>query len=172
MFHLWIPCTRIKYIWTIYRAVVDIFIFAGIFQKVAEMSLKKVVDRGYIFIFFIFIVFLLTNIFNFFKKSLKFQMFKFLSLIFVRFSKSHWKSRWFSKNFCRNFPTFRRSTTSLILTYPVRSIPNNHDIHVEFCAPTQVIFCEVYIYGHLETSVARNVYVEEFRNYSIDDQQW
>ena len=97
------------------REVVDIFIFAGIFQKVAEMSLKKVVDRGYIFIFFIFIVFLLTNIFNFFKKSLKFQMFKFLSLIFVRFTKSHWKSRWFSKNFCRNFPTFRRPTTPLDL---------------------------------------------------------
>ena len=28
------------------RGVVGIFIFAGIFQKVAEMSLKKVVDRG------------------------------------------------------------------------------------------------------------------------------
>ena len=68
------------------REVVGIFIFAGISQKVAEMSLKKVVDRGYIFIFFIFIVFLLTNIFNFFEKSLKFQMFKFLSLIFVRFT--------------------------------------------------------------------------------------
>ena len=99
------------------REVVGILIFAGIFQKVAEMSLKKVVDRGYIFMFFIFIVFLLTNIFNFFKKSLKFQMFKFLSLIFVRFTKSHWKSRWFSKNFCRNFPTFRRPTTSLISIY-------------------------------------------------------
>ena len=58
------------------REVVGILIFAGIFQKVTEMSLKKVVDRGYIFIFFIFIVFLLTNIFNFCKNSLKFQMFK------------------------------------------------------------------------------------------------
>ena len=106
-------CTTLRYVKS--REVVGIFIFAGIFQKVAEMSLKKVVDRGYIFIFFIFIVFLLTNIFNFFKKSLKFQMFKFLSLIFVRFTKSHWKSRWFSKNFCRNFPTFRRPTTSLVV---------------------------------------------------------
>ena len=107
-----------------YSEVVDIFIFAGIFQKVAEMSLKKVVDRGYIFIFFIFIVFLLTNIFNFFKKSLKFQMFKFLSLIFVRFTKSHWKSRWFSKNFCRNFPTFRRPTTSLMCLHICRREQN------------------------------------------------
>ena len=72
-----------------YREVVGILILAGIFQKVAEMSLKKVVDRVYIFISFIFIVFLLTNIFNFFKKSLKSQMFKFLSLIFVCFTISH-----------------------------------------------------------------------------------
>ena len=42
---------------------------------------------GGTFIFSIFIVFLLTNIFNFCKKSLKFQMFKFLSLIFVLFTK-------------------------------------------------------------------------------------
>ena len=119
------------------REVVDIFIFAGIFQKVAEMSLKKVVDRGYIFMFFIFIVFLLTNIFNFFKKSLKFQMFKFLSLIFVRFTKSHWESRWFSKNFGRNFPTFRRPTISLFYTHTMTFtfllgyifVPNEPFIH-------------------------------------------
>ena len=68
------------------REVGGIFIFEGIFQNVAEMSLKKVVDRGNIFMFFYF---LLTNIFNIFKKSLKFQMFRFLSLIFVYFTKSH-----------------------------------------------------------------------------------
>ena len=87
--------------------------------------------------FSISIVFLLTNIFNFFKKSLKFQMFKFLSLVFVRFTKSHWKSRWFSKNFCRNFPTFRRPTTSLVS----RRRRKQKFIHSEFVLWPQKIVC-------------------------------
>ena len=91
--------------------------FSKILKSRWKMPLKKLVDRGYFcFIFSIFIVFLLTNIFNFCKKSLKFRMFKFLSLIFGLFTKNHWKSRWFSKNFFRNFPEFRQSTTSLVFS--------------------------------------------------------
>ena len=86
--------------------------FSKILKSRWKMSLKNSLIEG-TFIFSIFIVFLLTNIFNFCKNSLKFQMFKFFSLIFVLFTKSHWKSRWFSKNFFRNFPEFRQPTTSL-----------------------------------------------------------
>ena len=76
------------------------------------MSMKKSLIGGRTFIFFIIIVFLLTNIFYFSKKSLKFQIFKFFSLIFTFYNKSLKKSL----IFCRNFPTFRRSTTSLLIT--------------------------------------------------------
>ena len=78
--------------------VVGIFIFAGIFQNVAEMSLKKVVDRGYFYIFHFYCIFtnkyfqllqklaeisnvqiFVTDFFTFYKKSLK------KSLIFEKF---------------------------------------------------------------------------------------
>ena len=88
----------------------------GFFKKSLKCHWKKVIDRGYISIFFIFIVFL-----TFSKSCWNFKC-SFLSLIFVRFTKSHWKSRWFLKKFCRNFPTFRRPTTSLPINNSIKKI--------------------------------------------------
>ena len=53
---------------TIIRGVVGIFIFAGIFQKVAEMSLKKVVDRGLLFYIFHFYCIFIKKYFQLFQK--------------------------------------------------------------------------------------------------------